>query len=39
MWVASRVAGSPEAVVVELDLVTALYTDNDLWGAALRASV
>ena len=34
-WVASAVGGSPQGAVVELDAVTALYTSNDLWGAAL----
>ncbi|HEX4018668.1 MAG TPA: hypothetical protein VHX15_18160 [Frankiaceae bacterium] len=33
-WVAGAV-GPPETAVVELDVVAALYTDNDLWNAAL----
>jgi hypothetical protein len=38
-WVASAVATSPEEAVVELDVVATLYSDNDLWGAALAGEV
>lgn len=36
-WVAGRVMASPDDAEVELDAVAALYTDNNLWPAALRA--
>jgi len=34
-WVTDAVAARPETAVVELTEVAALYSDNDLWGAAL----
>ena len=34
-WVADAVPARPETAAVELGEVSALYSDNDLWGAAL----
>ncbi len=34
-WVADAVAARPETAAVELAEVAALYSDNDLWAAAL----
>jgi hypothetical protein len=34
-WVTGAAATSPEAAVVELAAVAALYTENDLWASAL----
>jgi hypothetical protein len=37
-WVTDAVAARPETAVVELTEVAALYSDNDLWGAALGST-
>ena len=36
-WVAGVVTESPNAAAVELDLVAALYLENELWSAALAS--
>jgi hypothetical protein len=36
-WVAARAGGAPQSANVELDLVDALYTENDLWSAVFES--